>query len=79
MNQPIVLPPELISCRHGMEIRHVTTHKSLSRWLLWGHYACPDCRTMILDHFTSPPMEVIIAGRLLLVHARHDVSSQRTG
>ena len=75
----VTLAPELCSCRHGFELCHLTTHKSLGRWLLWGHYACGQCRTVILAHFPDPPTEAVIEGRLVPVHARYDSSSQRTG
>ena len=74
----VTLPPELSSCRHGLDLCHLTTHKSLGRWLLWGHYACSECRTVILAHFQDPPTDAVIEGRLLPIHARHDSSSRRT-
>ena len=66
----VSIPHELNFCRHGQEVRRLTTHESLGRWIVWGHYACSHCRTMVFDHFEERPREALIAGRRLPVHPR---------
>jgi hypothetical protein len=60
---PIRLPNELDVCRHGRELRRLTTQESLGRWLVWGHYACGECSVVVLDHYEAMPGEARVAGR----------------
>jgi hypothetical protein len=72
----ITLPRDLNLCRHGKELGRLSTQTSLGRWLVWGHYACPDCVTVVLDHFEAMPDEALVAGRLLPIQIVSDALSQ---
>jgi hypothetical protein len=72
----ITLPRDLNLCRHGKELRRLSAQVSLGRWLVWGHYACADCPTVVLDHFEEMPDEALIAGRLLPIQTVNDALTQ---
>jgi len=66
----IQLNQQLNFCRHGHEVRHVTAQATLGHWILWGHYACPQCEQVALDALNEEPHEALIAGRRLPVEIR---------
>jgi hypothetical protein len=70
----ITLPQDLNSCRHGKELRQLTTKPSLGRWFVWGHYACSECQILILDHFEAMPGEAQVGARRMIVQPLSDAS-----
>lgn len=61
----ITLPHALNFCRHGHEVRHLTAEETFGHWIVWGHYACSDCRRVALEATSYEPKEATIAGRRL--------------
>ena len=66
----ITLPHALNFCRHGGEVRHLSAEETYGHWIVWGHYACADCRRVALDATSYEPSEATIAGRRLGIAKR---------
>ncbi|MGE0159499.1 MAG: hypothetical protein AB7T31_08790 [Gemmatimonadales bacterium] len=67
---PITLSHALSFCRHGREIRELSTEETYGHWVVWGHYACSECERVALDASTHEPTVALIAGRRLRVSKR---------
>jgi len=52
------------------DVRHLTAEETGGQWIVWGHYACNDCRRVALDAMSYEPKEATIAGRRLLIARR---------
>jgi len=59
------LPAGLGHCRHGREVQRVTAERSVSGWLVWGHYACEQCECVAFHYVREPPDEALIGSRRL--------------
>ena len=57
-------------CRHGHEVRDLSTQGALGHWVIWGHYACPQCQQVALDAIDEEPKVATIAGRRLQIARR---------
>ena len=68
----IRLPLELNVCRHGKPLRTLTTHPSVGRWLVWGHYDCEDCDVEVLHHSADRCGEAFVADRSLPISLSDD-------
>jgi len=68
--RPLHLPMEANVCRHGKELRRLTTYESVGSWLIWGHYACPECPIEVLHHSDLQLSQVTVGGRTMEVHPR---------
>jgi hypothetical protein len=68
--RPVALAHALNSCRHGREMRDLTTEETFGAWVIWGHYACPECVRVALDATNFEPHEAMIAGRRLKISRR---------
>jgi hypothetical protein len=66
----VTLAHALNNCRHGQEVRHLTAEETGGHWIVWGHYACDDCRRVALDAMSYEPKEATIAGRRLSIAKR---------
>lgn len=67
---PVNLAQALNYCRHGREVRDLTTEETFGAWVIWGRYACPDCGHVALDATNFEPHEATIAGKLLKISRR---------
>ena len=68
--RPVTLAHALNHCRHGREVRNLTTEETFGAWVIWGQYACPDCEHVALDATSFEPLEATIAGRRLKISRR---------
>jgi hypothetical protein len=66
----VTLAHALNFCRHGREVGVLTSEETFGHWIIWGHYACPDCRQVALDVTTHEPSEATIGGRNLPIRKR---------
>ena len=67
---PVEISYALNYCRHGREVRQLSTEETFGAWVIWGHYACPECGRIALDATTSEPREANLAGRRLEIRKR---------
>jgi hypothetical protein len=68
--RPVTLAHALNHCRHGHEVRDLTTEETFGAWVIWGRYACPECGHVALDATTFEPHEATIAGKRLKISRR---------
>jgi hypothetical protein len=54
-------------CRHGIEVRDVSAKEGPDGWVVWGHYACPQCDKIALLVTSSRPQAVTLSDRMLPV------------